>query len=80
MSVEVFSILMRSIVSVSDSGIGFWFSCFMVDRQGCVQSVSVVVVIFMDFDLLVSTRIGFCVWFTTAIFPCEILTSCGSGH
>ena len=49
MSVEVFSILMRSIVSVSDNGIGFCVSCFIVDKQGCVQSVSEVVVIFIDF-------------------------------
>ena len=61
MSVEVFSILMRSIVSVSDNGIDFWFSCFMADREGRVQSVSVVVVIFMDFDLFVSKIIGFCI-------------------
>ena len=80
MSVEVFSILMRSIVSVSDNGISFCFSCFMVDKQGCVQSVSEVVVVFIDFAFLVSNKIGFCVWFTIVSFPCDILTSCGSGH
>ena len=69
MSVEVFSILMRSIVSVSDNGIGFCVSCFIDDKQGCVQSVSEVVIILIDFAFLVSNRIGCCVWFSIVIFP-----------
>ena len=50
MSVEVFSIFMVSMVSVSDSGGKFSDSCLIADNEGRVQSVSVVVVIFMDLD------------------------------
>ena len=63
MSVEVFSILMVSIVSVSDKGINFWFSCLMADREGRVESVSVVVVIFIDLDFLYRTvLVSACGW------------------
>ena len=51
----------------------------MADREGCVQSVSVVVIL-MDFDFLVSNSTGFCVVLVTSYFPCVMLTSCGSGH
>ena len=79
MSVEVFSIFMVSMVSVSDSGGKFSDSCLIADNEGCVQSVSVVV-IFMDLDLFLSKIIGSCVSFVTTIFPCEMLTNCGCGH
>ena len=63
MSVEVFSIFIVSIVSVSDNGSKFWFSCLMADREGRVQSVSVVVVIFMDLDFFYRTVLVFaCGW------------------
>ena len=80
MSDEVSPIFIVSMVSVSDSGITFLVSCLIADKEGCVQSVSVVVVILMDFDFLVSNSTGLYVVLATSSFPCVMLTSCGSGQ
>ena len=72
-------IFIVSMVSVSDSGITFLGSCFMADKEGCVQSVSAVVVILMDFDFLLLNSTGSFVVLMTFSFPCKMLASCGSG-
>ena len=80
MSDVVSLILIVSMVSVSDSGLTFLGSCLMADKEGCVQSVSAVVVILMDFDFLLSNSTGCFVLLVTSSLPYVILTNCGSGQ